>query len=251
MATLYKNTGSSRTDLLALERYQASERLATHLNKRPYEGHISDNLMSWSSSLLVVVQYAIYRCHIGRMSPSSVRICAVDTSKLPRGQFARDIWLMENVTDGNQELENQQRLRQMGYDNGEYLSQGTLHHKDRSCTMSLDSLIQAGLFELYDELSDPSGRDQWTKRVRHLRILWNTSQATPPQEVQKALKIARLGFPNLKASDMTLLLLAFKNRFTKASSTQGNLSSAHCLLKILTQYSRPSIELKQIRRIRP
>ena len=35
-----------------------------------------------------------------------------------------------------------------GDDNGEYLSQGEVHHTGRSCVFSLDQLVQAGLHDL-------------------------------------------------------------------------------------------------------
>jgi hypothetical protein len=163
----------------------------------------------------------------------------------------QDIWLMQIISDGNQELESLHNLRKSDYGNGEYLSQGTLYHKYRSCVVSLQSLSEAGLFELYNEFSEPDGKQRWTNRVQELRTKWQAEQPTVSQEAHSALKIARRCFPRFEASDMALVLLAFKNRVTsKIASIQGNVRSAPCLLQLLTNESSPSVELKQVRHVR-
>lgn len=48
-----------RTDLLAMRTEAAAEMLYGHLTKPCFGGTGADNLMSWSSSLLFVIQYAI------------------------------------------------------------------------------------------------------------------------------------------------------------------------------------------------
>lgn len=61
------------------------------------------------------------------------------------------------------------RLNRNQYYNGEYLSQGKLDHAGRSCMISLEQLIRAGLYQLYPEFNDEAGRNEWTNRVRDLR----------------------------------------------------------------------------------
>jgi hypothetical protein len=120
------------------------------------------NLMSWSSSLLFVIQYAIRRSSKSNCSPADIKICAVDTIKFSRGQFARDVLLMymyRDVFSSNSDMQNLVRLGEGDYDNGKYLSQGTVVHQNRSCVTSLGNLIKAGLYELYPELDDPEGKE--------------------------------------------------------------------------------------------
>lgn len=110
---------------------EASRRLYAHLIKRCFEGDGSDNPMSWSSSLLFVIQYAIWRSSKSNCSPADIKICAVDTTKFSRGQFARDMWLVymyRDVFSSNSDMQNLVRLREGDCDNGEYLSQGIVVH---------------------------------------------------------------------------------------------------------------------------
>ncbi|KAK1045582.1 hypothetical protein LTR74_018113 [Friedmanniomyces endolithicus] len=126
---------ASRIDLLSLNRDEGGNVLCAHLNKDCFgDADHTDNLMSWSSSLLSVIQYAVWRCQKGRCSPADVKICVVDTSKFLHGQFARDMWLLRKYRDETNETPKIQtliHLRNSGYDNGENLSQGTLVHHGR------------------------------------------------------------------------------------------------------------------------
>ncbi|KAF4470446.1 hypothetical protein FALBO_2652 [Fusarium albosuccineum] len=87
------------TDILSLTTHEAAKMLLGHLNKGPFNGLARDNLMSWSSSLMFVIQYAIWRSHVGNLPPSEVRICAIDTTKFPNGQFVRDMVLLKAYQD--------------------------------------------------------------------------------------------------------------------------------------------------------
>ena len=59
MASISASFESSRTDILTLERHRATELLYMHLKKACFHGEKSDNLMSWTSSLLFAIQYAV------------------------------------------------------------------------------------------------------------------------------------------------------------------------------------------------
>ncbi|KAJ4108418.1 hypothetical protein NW760_003269 [Fusarium oxysporum] len=169
---------------------------------------------------MFVIQYANWRfCHPRFSHPVDICICAVDTSQFPRGQFARDKWLLNSFKDA--ELSDQEnnfrdlRLNRSEYDNGEYLSQGVLHIEKRSCTLSLRRLKNAGLWDLYPEFNvndvenDADVRVQWTKYVKLLRCLWHSTHTTTKANVQCALDIARKCFPGFDQDDMALLLLSF------------------------------------------
>ena len=100
---MYKEDLVRQTDILSLKPKEASKRLHAHLTKSLFEDcferHNCDNFMSWSSSLLFVIQYAILRSSFRGKSPEDIKICAVDTTNFSRGQFARDMWLMKMCDD--------------------------------------------------------------------------------------------------------------------------------------------------------
>jgi hypothetical protein len=221
IASMASTTGSqesSRIDILSLEKQRAAELLHMHLTKSCFDGEEQDNLMSWTSSLLFAIQYAIWRAHRGGRHSSEIKICVVDTSKFPMGQFIRDVSLLEAYRSTAERLGDLQlcffdfRLNYNDFYNGEYLSQGAVNHSGRSCVFSLDQLIQAGLYQLYPEFEDIRGRDGWTNRVRGLRSDWSAEQRTTDQEIQLALKIGRNCFNQFELFDIASILLTFKNR---------------------------------------
>ncbi|KAJ3548779.1 hypothetical protein NM208_g839 [Fusarium decemcellulare] len=204
------------SDILSLTTHDAAKMLLGHLNKGPFNGLARDNLMSWSSSLMFVIQYAIWRSHVGNLPPSEVRICAIDTTKFPNGQFVRDMALLkayqDTVLNEGQKSFLRFRLGRADYDNGEYLSQGLVNHGGRSSTFSLQDLVDAGLYELYPELEDAESRQYWTNRVKSLRRSWDTEQETTTQEIRQAFGIAERCVQSSDVPDIALLLLSFKNR---------------------------------------
>lgn len=213
-------------DVFSRDHQEASEMLHHHLDKGLSNTQQTNNLVSWSSSLIFVIQYANWRfCNPWFDQPGEIHICAVDTSKFPRGQFARDKWLLNwfsnaKLSDEETNFRNL-RLNRTEYDNGEYLSQGKLHIKGRSCTLSVQGLTNAGLWDLYPafnvddaEPTDPV-RKEWTKYVKHLRQAWLVTRKTTKAEVQCALNIAEKCFPRFNQDDMALLLLSFCDRKLK------------------------------------
>ncbi|KAF2277014.1 uncharacterized protein EI97DRAFT_305994 [Westerdykella ornata] len=231
IASISGSQRNSRTDILTLESRTATELLYAHLDKSCFGGEASDNLMSWTSSLLFAIQYAVWRLTIRRCSTSDIKICVVDTRDFPQGQFAQDIWLLQAYEATAKRLSNQirgiqwmfdSRLERGDYYNGEYLSQGAVNITSRSCIVSLEQLIQAGLFQLYPEFDDPEGRRQWTKRVIQLRQNWSAEQVTTDREIELAVRIARNCFTRFEANDIALVLLTFKNRRCKAQKRTSN-----------------------------
>jgi hypothetical protein len=217
-ASKYGLQHNSRDDILGLEKQMAAKLLHTHLTKSCFVGERFDNLMSWTSSLLFAVQYAIWRAHKGGRLTSDVNICAIDTSKFPKGQFMRDIPLLETYRAIAEKAGGPMlnffklRLNRNEYYNGEYLSQGRLNHAGRSCMMSLEQLIQAGLYELYPEFNDAAGRDEWPNRVRYLRDVWAAEQTTNDHEIELALKVGRDCFGHFELCNIASLILTLKNR---------------------------------------
>ncbi|KAK8096116.1 hypothetical protein PG999_014138 [Apiospora kogelbergensis] len=204
----------SRIDILAREPQQAAIRLHKHLTKSLFGADRDDNLVSWTSSLLFAIQYALWREHYS--DPFDVKICAVDTTKFPPGQFVQDVWLLEKyrgtATQIGLDYTDLLRWRNaLHCYNGEYLSQGALHHGTRSCLVTLGQLQDAGLFDLYHELSSPAGRRQWTKRVKDLRMCWALEHVTSSMEIHSALLLGRC-FSLSEPLNMALMFLSFKER---------------------------------------
>ncbi|KAI0126203.1 hypothetical protein BJ170DRAFT_463584 [Xylariales sp. AK1849] len=154
-----------------------------------------DPFTSWTTSLLVAIQYAIYKYKNENTKLRHVRICIVDTTMFPRGSFMRDLDLMEAFRDkvhegqtikskdelttwGERGLGNFLSLRRRRshthsgvYYFGEYLSQGPVNIKDRSCTVSCDKIINDHLFTLVPEFKVEleSKLNRWANDVIELR----------------------------------------------------------------------------------
>jgi hypothetical protein len=220
---------SSRIDLLALQDDRVVQSLHRHLTKSCFGGAGSDNLMSWTSSLLFAIQYAVWRRRQRRCHPSEIKICAVDTRRFPSEQFARDTWLLEAYKPTGQQEDPALRAAQRFFKfrlederfyNGEYLSQGAVNHANRSCVVSLESLIQAGLFNLYPEFEDAQGSERWANRALELRQIWSEEQQTTDSEILLALQVACNCFRRFEPCDIASILLAFKNRrYSKPTPT--------------------------------
>lgn len=137
-------------------------------NSTDSDPHHNDNFMSWTSSLLYVIQYAYYRRARYGCSLDQIKICVVDVSMFPLGQFIRSCTLLQAYhglgrSDGMQNLYSTRLLVYM-YTFGEYLSQGYLVHRrycertqrTSSSVVSMACLEQNGIYTLYPELKDPT-----------------------------------------------------------------------------------------------
>lgn len=192
------------------------------------------NIFRWTSSLLAVIKHATKLSHLGA-DLSSLKICIADTRMFPRGQFAPGKWVIDSCDPINtSELSPQspqspttsfrrsyaaneaREYLRFYLGNGEggedyFMSQGKLHIADRSSTVSLEDLIDAGLYQLYPELDPVNGS---TMSLTDLRSRW--SQVSVPRQREKNLAAA-LGRrlvqgSNLDAPSATLMFLYFKNR---------------------------------------
>ncbi|RWA07423.1 hypothetical protein EKO27_g7676 [Xylaria grammica] len=217
----------SRIDILSLDESTVTERLHYHLEQKSLvDAENFDNLISWTSSLLFALQYAIYRDYKFGIGTEYVKICVVDTRKFPRGQFVSDMRLIQRYRQTAEDIggkpENFFRFRWTDerYYNGEYLSQGRVHLCGRSSVRSLKDLIQFGLYNLYSDLGEAEGRTLWPKRVLKIRERWNTERKTTRQELLTALIIARK-FDTVPALDLAIVLLTLKNRKYKSTMLNG------------------------------
>ena len=212
-----------RIDLLTLSKSEVIESLRMHFEKGCFDANYTDNLMSWTSSFLFAIQYAIWRNQW--RSKWDIKICVVDTRLFAEGQFAGAAWLIESFQPIHRMRASirksfQHHLGDSEYYNGEYLSQGRVHIANRSCVTSLKLLEEAGLFQLYPDLN-VSGNTEWTKRVRALREAWSDERGTSENSIVLALQIARRCFPQFAPVDTAILLLTLQNRKLQAHKTPG------------------------------
>ncbi|KAH6686963.1 hypothetical protein F5X68DRAFT_261934 [Plectosphaerella plurivora] len=207
-------------DILSLKSVDGFRMLRNHLSKSLFKPDWTDNLKSWSSSLIFVIQYAIWRTVRRGVTASEVKICVVDTTKFPPVQFVRDRWLLrayENVPltpPTKEDLYIDLRLYNEAYNNGEFLSQGRVDLEGRSSVFSLAELLKAGLGRLYPQFFDIDLLDiGWPNRVKSLRSLWCDRSNSSEAEIGYAISIAQSCFGDgFDRAEIALLLLAFKDR---------------------------------------
>jgi hypothetical protein len=192
--------------------------LLRHLNKPLFSSDNDSNLKSWSSSLIFVIRYAVWRAAKRGVAVSEVQFCIVDTTKFPPAQFLRDRWLLQAYKDLPMTRHDNEfvdlRLNE-AYNNGEFLSQRRVDVAGRSAVFTLADLERHGLSELYPELfATPSQNGGWTKRAKTLRSEWSKLCLTPRKDIDNALRVADLCFAAaFDQTEIVLLLMAFKERW--------------------------------------
>ncbi|KAF1818064.1 uncharacterized protein K489DRAFT_328331 [Dissoconium aciculare CBS 342.82] len=199
-----------RQDLLSVEGSGPAEELARHLS---YDRSRPTNLISWTSSLLCAIQCARWRWGYLGSIPERIFICMVDTRKFSQDQFRRDEWLVAHLqeqAEGPKTFENFFKHRRDGFDNGEYLSQGVMFHKGRSCIMSLKDLFDSGLCDLYPAFRGPSIK--WALVVRMLRDHGKLPSALTAGHVATALRIAEACFRPFQQLDAVIIILTMCER---------------------------------------
>jgi hypothetical protein len=217
----YGNPEDSATDVLSLPGGKARRLLYNHLARGSHTdvahaGDPTDNFMSWSSSLMFVIQYAMWRSETLDTPASDLQICMVDTRDFPRGQFARDMWLIRHYRDSTLTQPQQDffdsRLEKPDHDNGEFLSQGMVNLRDKACFFSLQDLMSAGIGTLYPMFKGgPYYGVQWADRMLNIRSICSWETHLEENDFEKAQEIAKQVFTKFDVMDITLLLLSFRN----------------------------------------
>lgn len=169
-ATLLR--GNSTTDILSRQDINSvAAMLSRHLwwkGKNDEE----DNLVSWTSSFLFVLQYALYRSRYNGTSLKRIYICVVDTTQLPANVFVRDIDLINAYSHLDDKLARMRHLRQGPHYFGEYLSQGALYIAEHCSIVTMQDIVDAGVFQLRPEFEDFETRPAvWASEVVRLRQL--------------------------------------------------------------------------------
>lgn len=203
-------------------RHEAAQALRRHLQWKGQPGE-EDNFVSWSSSLLFVLQYAFYRkAYFSGHKLEDMRLCIVDTTKLPDGVFLSDTVLIEAFSRYDptniKSLPRLKTLRQSQYYFGEYLSQGALYIEECCAIVSMDSIVANGLYDLREEFQGAaqSLNKIWAKEVLRLRQAFSSSEAERPalateRELDAALRIGH-SYGSIWKLPIALAFLALKPR---------------------------------------
>ncbi|KAJ9291282.1 hypothetical protein DTO021C3_1082 [Paecilomyces variotii] len=188
---------SSREDIFFDLNFEKRETIARTINVHlrwlltdDFEG----NFVSWSSSLLYVLQFIYYR-HLScrnRSSLEEIKLYVIDTEKFPLGTFIRDLDLINAFYKFDdhppRDLRDFRSLREnTGYYFGEYLSQGSLKIGGKYQMISANMLFDANrLCRLQPEFGDiysllaEKKEPKWAKEVRRLReVVWSTAKSVP------------------------------------------------------------------------
>jgi len=226
---------SSNSDIFARYSYSDSaEALRRHLFNEVVP-HIEKNFVSWSSSLLSLLQHACCMMRQkGVYSPTDTFICVVDTTRLPDCVFVSDLFLIsafspyEVSTAGpstsRRTLRYLQSLQQSpighpeysgSYCFGQYLSQGALHVEGRCSMVPLADIIDAGLYALRPELSVPTLRSEiaMVSIIKLRETFYDASPFFPAEafEIESALRVGDKYGPSWKLP-IALAFLALRPR---------------------------------------
>lgn len=208
--------GNATRSLFELPPKRAADSLNAHLWwDKDHEKRC--NLMSWSSSLLFLLQYGLYRrrTDFDKPSLSNIYILVLDTSDFPCGTFIKDLDAIDafvGYADGLDKIRDW-RLSDMYF--GEYFSQGSLNVKGRCHQASMQQFLNLGLFTLCPPLKD---RDQWDAWVRPVMVIRGDFRGTDsPTDTEKgvirtAITMAEACFGGPWTLPMAAMLLSLQPR---------------------------------------
>ncbi|KAK4551666.1 hypothetical protein LTR86_010997 [Recurvomyces mirabilis] len=166
-----------------------------------WKGLKNDNLMSWTSSLLFVIQYIFYRYNRQSERPTynSIKLCVLDTQGLPQGAFIRDLNLIGAFAPFDRRLQQVHDLRSGPHYFGEYLSQGALRVQGHNTIVSAHDLIDRGVLSLRPEFENNFNNPHcgWAKDVVAMYKILEQDLSRPkpchaPSTVRQAIDIASL-----------------------------------------------------------
>ncbi|KAH7204938.1 hypothetical protein BKA60DRAFT_430555, partial [Fusarium oxysporum] len=176
---------SDRMNLLELPPEEATKKLYHHL-LWVYGHEHRCNLMSWSSSLLFVLQYGLFRnTKVNKTAFSEIQLIMIDTREFPKQTFVRDLGVLEHFHLYVSDLASKYaRKREGSMYFGEYLSQGRLEIQGRCSQVSMQRLIGTGLFTLCPLLLKDWTR--WAIPVCNIRNTFLSTQTTDLKKVRTA-----------------------------------------------------------------
>ncbi|KAK1460475.1 hypothetical protein CTAM01_17139 [Colletotrichum tamarilloi] len=201
-------TTDCKTDIFTrVDKHKVARMIDRHL--RWQEGR-SDNLVSWTTSLLFALVYVFHlRANTrNRSTFSDIQLCILDTTCFPKRVFLRDMALVRAYKPFHSKLEDFEVLRSKKHQSlsgsfyfGEYLSQGALKIKDKCQVVSAQAILDQGLYSLLPEFEifahwKAQPRPPWANQVIELRekIYFNVVgwQAMRDDGLQAAVNISKL-----------------------------------------------------------
>lgn len=202
----------------------AADMLNRHLRWWPND---SDNLVSWTCSCLVALQYIVYR-HADTRDGSpleNIFLCIVDTTSFPKGVFLRDMDLIYAYSSFDIQLKELEGLRSKKHRNfsgsfyfGEYLSQGALRIEDKCQIVSAKDLWDQGLPIIHPQLCQLDGTPTWANKVIELREPFygegKSLESITESELQAVVSITMLFMPKWRIP-MAINLIALRTRSDK------------------------------------
>ncbi|KAM0259731.1 hypothetical protein ACHAQJ_003165 [Trichoderma viride] len=199
-----------------------------------------DPFISWTTSLLVAIQYAIYKHKKEAANLNTIYLCIVDTTLFPNGVFMKDLYLMEEFQyqdkdSGDRDLSDFRQLRKREhrtysgvYYFGEYLSQGQTNISGRSCTVPCDKIINNHLFAMMPQFeAEMEGETlSWADAVIKIRepFYVTEQEAIHNSEFYEAMAIAS-EFDTRWILPMLANLLALSPRTARDPANIGLISN--------------------------
>ncbi|KAL9057805.1 MAG: hypothetical protein Q9162_002146 [Coniocarpon cinnabarinum] len=201
----------------------------------------SDNLVSWTSSFFHAVQLAIYRQYTDNDRPSadSIHITIINTKRTLPGSFLPSVELLREYGELDYA-----RLEH-GWWVSEYLSQGRIgFHSDPVAvvgTVTLQTLIGHGLYELYPAFADESHRGRLPHRVLGLRWPF-TDHPKPPTNEECRLVTRIVNGCSLTSEHSIVLTVTLLSLKPRPRLHPGMLSYFHANHKLATAIEKVNID---------
>lgn len=209
--------GDVQKDIFELDPEEAARQLEIHLWWKQVHRKYC-NFMSWTSSLLFAVHYGFYRhCHDhDKPSLSDIKILMLDTRQFPEGTFLRDLDAMKHFEEYSKDPKGlttliRYRALASSFVYGEYLSQGRLGVEARCSQMSLQQLIDNGLFEICPVLKDEKWWDTLEMSLSDLRDTINEPHVFIAKDtIDQAITAARACSEEDLVFPLAVMLLALR-----------------------------------------
>lgn len=207
------------TDLLQLPSPEAAARLKAHLKWKCCDrGRTTCNLMSWSSSLLFLLQYGFFRHQTDpekqggpRPKLSNIKIIILDTRDFPKQVFLRDLDALKWLDD-EPDLRGLHNLRKGQHYFGEYLSQGRLVIKGNYVQISMQQLIDGGLLtSICPALNQPQNWSYWANITINLRGTILQKNSIDKQRIRKTIFLAQSCVGDKFVVPFALMLLCLRS----------------------------------------
>lgn len=138
----------------------------------------------------------------------------LDTSGLPEGTFIKDLDILDAFKGESADLRNFLHMRRRQdtkrYYFGEYVTQGQIQIDGKCASVSLQQMLNSGLFQLHPVPGNKDGWDSLANRVLELRRGSTALVPTTPSDVRKAITIAQSCFGDRWVVPLSAMLLAIK-----------------------------------------